>query len=102
MIISGGENIYPAELEAVLEASPAIAECAVVARPDPKWGEVPVAVVVRRPGAALEAPDVLALFEGRLARFKHPRAVVFVDSLPRNVMGKVLRYRLREGLDRLS
>jgi len=102
MIISGGENIYPAELEAVLEASPAIAECAVVARPDPKWGEVPVAVVVRRPGAALEAPDVLALFEGRLARFKHPRGVVFVDSLPRNVMGKVLRYRLREGLDRLS
>jgi fatty-acyl-CoA synthase len=102
MIISGGENIYPAELEAVLDASPAIAECAVVARPDPKWGEVPVAVVVRRPGAALEAPDVLALFEGRLARFKHPRAVVFVDALPRNVMGKVLRYRLREGLNRPS
>jgi fatty-acyl-CoA synthase len=98
MIISGGENIYPAELEAILEASPAIAECAVVARPDPRWGEVPVAVVVRRPGAALEAPDVLALFEGRLARFKHPRGVVFADSLPRNAMGKVQRYRLREGL----
>ena len=96
MIISGGENIYPAELEAVLEACPGIAEAAVVARADPRWGEVPVAVVVRRPGAAVSAEDVNALFQGRLARFKHPRDVVFADALPRNAMGKVLRYQLRE------
>lgn len=98
MIISGGENIYPAELEAVLDACPAVAESAVIARSDPKWGEVPVAVVVRRPGTTLEEGEVRRLFEGRLARFKHPHSVVFVEALPRNVMGKVLRYRLRERL----
>jgi fatty-acyl-CoA synthase len=96
MIISGGENIYPAELEAVLEACPAIAEAAVISRADEKWGEVPVAVVVARPGAALTEADVLGLFTGKLARFKHPRAVIFADALPRNAMGKVLRYQLRE------
>lgn len=96
MIISGGENIYPAELETVLDACPAIAESAVIARADDRWGEVAVAVVVRRPGATLSASAVQALFQGRLARFKHPREVVFVDVLPRNVMGKVLRYQLRE------
>lgn len=96
MIISGGENIYPAELEAVLDSCPAVAESAVIARADAKWGEVPVAVVVKRPGASLSAAEVLALFHGRLARFKHPRDVVFVDRLPRNVMGKVLRYQLRD------
>ena len=96
MIISGGENIYPAELEAVLDDCPELAESAVIARADAKWGEVPVAVVVRRPGSAVDADAIKRLFEGRLARFKHPHAVVFVDILPRNVMGKVLRYRLRE------
>ena len=96
MIISGGENIYPAELEAVLDECPDLAESAVIARADPRWGEVPVAVVARRPGAGIEEGDVRRLFDGRLARFKHPHAVVFVDALPRNVMGKVLRYRLRE------
>jgi fatty-acyl-CoA synthase len=96
MIISGGENIYPAELEAVLAECPDIAEAAVIARPDARWGEVPVAVVVRRPGAALDEAAVLAVFAGRLARFKHPGAVIFVDSLPRNAMGKVQKFRLRE------
>ncbi|HEX2116469.1 MAG TPA: long-chain fatty acid--CoA ligase [Alphaproteobacteria bacterium] len=96
LIISGGENIYPAELEAVLTECREVAEAAVVARPDPKWGEVPVAVVVRRPGTRLAADQVRALFAGRLARFKHPHDVIFVDNLPRNVIGKVLRYRLRE------
>ncbi|GBD41576.1 Long-chain-fatty-acid--CoA ligase [bacterium HR39] len=97
VVISGGENIYPAELEAVLHAEPRIREAVVVGRPDPRWGEVPVAVVVRA-DPALREEEVLALFEGRLARFKHPRAVVFVEELPRNVMGKVLKYRLREWL----
>lgn len=97
VIISGGENIYPAELEAVLRTEPAIKDAVVVARPHPRWGEVPVAVVVRA-DPTLDAARVLALFEGRLARYKHPRAVVFMDELPRNAMGKVLRYRVRDWL----
>jgi fatty-acyl-CoA synthase len=96
LIISGGENIYPAELEAILAECREVAEAVVVARPDPKWGEVPVAVVVPRNGAQLEAEQVRALFAGRIARFKHPHDVVFVEDLPRNAIGKVLRYRLRE------
>ena len=96
MIISGGENIYPAELERVLEACPEIAEAAVVARPDARWQEVPVAVVVPRQGASLDREKVLRLFDGELARFKHPRDVVFAESLPRNVMGKVQHFALRD------
>jgi fatty-acyl-CoA synthase len=99
LIISGSENIYPAELEAVLHECPAIAEAAVVARAHERWGEVPVAVVVRRVDAAIDRESVLALFEGRLARFKHPHDVVFAERLPRNAMGKVLRYRLREMIE---
>jgi fatty-acyl-CoA synthase len=95
VIISGGENIYPAELEAILNADPRIVEAAVVARPDPRWGEVPVAVIVCSAGASLEAADTLALFQDRVARFKHPRDVVFVPELPKNALGKVLRHVLR-------
>jgi fatty-acyl-CoA synthase len=95
VIISGGENIYPAEVEAILLAEPRIAEAAVVARPDPRWGEVPVAVIVLRPGAEMAAPEVLALFRERIARFKQPRDVVFAAALPKNALGKVLRYELR-------
>ncbi len=95
VVISGGENIYPAELEAVLHEHAAIRDAVVVGRADARWGEVPVAVVVRK-DASLTESDVLALFEGRLARFKHPRGVIFMDELPRNAMGKVLRYRLRD------
>lgn len=98
VIISGGENIYPAEVEAILLEDARIAEAAVVARPDPRWGEVPVAIVVRRADAALAAAEVLALFQDRIARFKHPRAVVFAASLPKNAIGKVLRYELRREL----
>ena len=95
VVISGGENIYPAELEAVLHEHEGIRDAVVVGRPDARWGEVPVAVVVRA-DADLDEGKVLALFEGRLARFKHPRAVVFMDELPRNAMGKVLKYRVRD------
>ena len=95
VIISGGENVYPAEVEAALAGLPGAAEVAVVGRPHPKWGEVPVAVVVRRPGADLGAADVLAALDGRLARYKQPREVVFVDALPRNAMGKVQKFKLR-------
>jgi len=99
LIISGGENIYPAEVEAVMAELPEVAEVTVVARPDAQWGEVPVAFVVPRPGAACDGPALLARLQGRLARFKHPRAILFVAELPRNAMGKVLRYRLREMAD---
>ena len=98
MVISGGENIYPAELEDILHDCPAIAEAAVVGKPDPRWGEVPVALIVCRPGQTLDAAGVMALFDGRLARYKLPREVRFVDALPRNVMGKVLKYELRARL----
>ncbi len=96
MIISGSENIYPAELEAVLAECPGILESAVVGRPDKKWGEVVVAVIVRKQGHGLEAGDVLGLFEGALARYKHPSEILFVDTLPRNVMGKILKFEVRE------
>jgi fatty-acyl-CoA synthase len=93
VIISGGENIYPAELERILAAHPGIAEAAVAGRPDEKWGMVPVAVVVRRdPRLTREA--VLAAFEGEIARYKHPADVVFIEALPRNVMGKVVTTEL--------
>jgi fatty-acyl-CoA synthase len=99
VIISGGENIYPAELERVLRTAPGVREGAVCGRPDPRWGEVPVAVVV--PGPDFEAGAVLRHFEGQLARFKHPRAVVTVAALPRTALGKVqveaLRALAREG-----
>ncbi|HEX5778219.1 MAG TPA: AMP-binding protein [Xanthobacteraceae bacterium] len=89
VIISGGENVYPAELERVLRDVPGVVEAAVVARPDARWGAVPVAVVVRDKNSPIDRADVLAAFEGRLARYKHPKDVIFTDALPRNAMGKV-------------
>ncbi|MGD9953057.1 MAG: AMP-binding protein [Burkholderiales bacterium] len=99
VIISGGENIYPAELENVLADDPAIAECAVIGVDDPRWGESACAVIVRNPGTQLDEAAVLALFEDRLARFKHPRRVVFVDNLPKNALGKVQKPELRKWID---
>ena len=96
VIISGSENIYPAELEMVLDRCGDIAEAAVVGRADDKWGEVPVAVIVPGNGVDLTREAVFGLFEGELARFKHPHDVIFMESLPRNVMGKVLKFELRE------
>ncbi|MFI5506434.1 fatty-acid--CoA ligase FadD5 [Mycobacterium sp. NPDC051804] len=99
MIISGGENIYCAEVENVLAAHPLIAEAAVIGRADDKWGEVPVAVVALE--GALGADDRLGLADlesfltERLARYKHPKALEIVDALPRNPAGKVLKTELR-------
>jgi len=98
VIISGGENIYPAELENVLADCPDLAEFAVVGVPDAKWGEAACAVVVPRPGAALDERSVLALFHERLARYKHPRRVVFAESLPKNALGKVQKQALKNRL----
>jgi fatty-acyl-CoA synthase len=95
MIISGGENIYCAEVENVLAGHPAIAEVAVIGRADTKWGEVPVAVIALGADAELELADVEKFLTDRLARYKHPKAVEIVDALPRNPAGKVLKTELR-------
>ncbi|WP_043359611.1 class I adenylate-forming enzyme family protein [Belnapia sp. F-4-1] len=94
LIISGGENVYPAEVERVLRGAPGVLECAVCGRPDPRWGEVPVAIVV--PGPDFDAARMLAYCKDRLARFKHPRAVVTVEALPRTALGKVRLEALRQ------
>ncbi|MGR8921609.1 MAG: class I adenylate-forming enzyme family protein [Gammaproteobacteria bacterium] len=96
VIISGGENIYPAELERILNACPDLREAAVAGRRDERWGEVPVVVAVAEIEGALDEATVLALFDDHIARFKRPQGVLFVDALPRNVMGKVEVPRLRE------
>ena len=96
LIISGGENIYPAEVERVLHAHPAVAEAAVIGRPDARWQEVPVAYVVRRAGAAADAAEIEGFCLEQLARFKVPREFVFVDDLPRTALGKVQHFRLKE------
>jgi fatty-acyl-CoA synthase len=95
LIISGGENVYAAEVERVLLSHPDVADAAVVGRPDPQWQEVPVAYVVLRPGASADAKMLGAHVAAELARFKVPREMVFVDDLPRNAMGKVQHFRLR-------
>ncbi len=102
MIISGGENIYPAEVERVLHTHPAVKEAAVIGRPDPKWQEVPVAYVVLRDGARPAPTELQQHVAAELARFKVPREFVFVDDLPRNVLGKVQHFRLREQANSLS
>ncbi|HBY96267.1 MAG: long-chain fatty acid--CoA ligase [Ardenticatenaceae bacterium] len=96
MFISGGENVYPAEVENVLYAHPAIAEAAVIGVPDSKWGEVGRAVVVVKTGHMLSAQGVIDFCEGRLARYKIPKSAVFVGALPRNAAGKVLKMELRK------
>jgi fatty-acyl-CoA synthase len=96
MYISGGENVYPAEVENVLFAHPAITEAAVIGVPDPKWQEVGRAIVVLADGAEATGDDLIAFCAERLAKFKVPKSVVFVDALPRNPAGKVLKTELRE------
>ena len=94
MIISGGENVYCAEVENVLAAHPAIVEVAVIGRPDEKWGEVPVAVVAASQ-AGLRLEDLEDFLDEQLARYKHPKALEIVEALPRNPAGKVLKTELR-------
>jgi fatty-acyl-CoA synthase len=101
VIISGGENVYPAEIENVLADCPAIAEVAVVGRPDERWGEAVVAVVVPARGVAITREEVCALLDGRVARYKHPRDVVFAANLPRTALGKVKRDELKRLARRL-
>jgi len=96
LIISGGENIYPAEVERVLLEHPDVVECGVIGRPDPKWDEVPVAYVIRRAGCSVEAEDLKAHVMKQLARFKMPRDIIFVEDLPRTALGKVQHFMLRQ------
>jgi fatty-acyl-CoA synthase len=95
MIISGGENIYPAEVERVLLEHPDVAECGVIGRPDPRWDEVPVAYVIRRAGGRAGEDELRAHVQAHLARFKVPRDIVFVDDLPRTALGKVQHFMLK-------
>jgi fatty-acyl-CoA synthase len=96
MIISGGENIYPAEVERVLLEHPDVADCGVIGRPDAKWDEVPVAYVIPRAGCRADAEALTAHLLTQLARFKVPREFVFVDDLPRTALGKVQHFRLKQ------
>ncbi|MFC9660642.1 fatty-acid--CoA ligase FadD5 [Nocardia sp. NPDC127606] len=95
MIISGGENIYCAEVENVLFAHPRIREAAVIGRADDRWGEVPVAVVAVEDGDEISLADLAAHLDAHLARYKHPKALVVVEALPRNAGGKVIKHELR-------
>lgn len=98
LIISGGENVFPAEIENLLAHHPDVAECAVIGVPDLRWGEVPVLAVVPRAGRQVDEAALRVLFDARLARFKHPRRIVVVDALPKTALGKVQRSSLRQQL----
>lgn len=100
MIVSGGENIYPRELEEVLMGHPAIADVAVVGIPDPDWGEAVKAFVVLREGRAIKAQELIDFCKKSLASYKKPKAVAFVPSIPRNPSGKALKRILKEKYDR--
>jgi acyl-CoA synthetase (AMP-forming)/AMP-acid ligase II len=97
MIIRGSENIAPAEIEAVLYAHPAVDEAAVVGFPDEEWGQRVVAFVVLRPNAVAPAEELSEFCRQRLASFKKPEIIHFVDELPKNLLGKILRGELRKG-----
>ena len=88
VIISGGENIYPAELERVLNNAAEVKECAVVGRHDAKWGEIPIAIVVLN-DASKKPGDILNIFKDKVASFKRPKEILLLNELPRNAMGKV-------------
>lgn len=96
LIIAGGYNIYPKEIESVIDDMPGVEESAVVGVPHPDFGESVVAVIVPKAGSVVTPDQVLAWVAERLARFKHPRAVHVVDALPRNTMGKVQKAELRK------
>lgn len=95
LLMSGGENIYPAEVENAIMAHPAVQEVAVIGVPSEKWGETPLAVVVAKPGATVDADEIISFTRERLAHYKCPTAVQVIEALPRNPSGKVLKRELR-------
>jgi fatty-acyl-CoA synthase len=96
MYISGGENVYPAEVESVLHQLAAISEAAVIGIPSEQWGETGMAIVAIKPGHALTEAEIQAHCEANLAGFKRPRAIRFVEALPRNATGKIHKPTLRK------
>lgn len=98
MIVSGGENIYPAELESVLKKHPGVAEVAVTGKKDNKWGEVPVAFIVKKPNADLKEEELFAMCKENLASYKSIKEIRLVDVIPKNAVGKVLKRELRKQL----
>src|SRR5690606_26636768 len=96
MIVSGGVNIYPAEVESAIYGHRDVLEVAVIGVPDPKWGEAVKAIVVPRPEATPNADAILAFTRERIAGYKVPKSVTFVDVLPRNASGKILKTELRK------
>ena len=102
IIISGGENIYPAELEGVLRKNESVADVAVVGRPDPDWGEVPMAFIELQSGTTFDEQKTRQLCDEQLARFKHPKSFIVLEQLPRNTMGKVLKYELRKTVNEMN
>jgi fatty-acyl-CoA synthase len=105
MIVSGGENVYPAEVENALFSHPAVADAAVIGVPDEKWGEAVKGIVVLKPGASATPDELIAHARARIAGYKTPKSIDFTDALPRNPSGKVLRRELRkpywEGRERM-
>ena len=96
MIVSGGENVYPAEVENALFGHPEIADVAVIGVPDEKWGECVKAIIVPKPGCSPMSEDIITYAKTRIAGYKCPKSVDVTDALPRNASGKVLRRHLRE------
>lgn len=94
MFISGGENVYPAEIKGVIATHPGVLEVAVIAQPDPRWGEVGLAIVVPREAGSLTGEEILAYCADKVARYKIPKVVYFTTALPRNAMGKVIKGKL--------
>jgi len=95
MIKSGGENVYAAEVETAFREHPAVAECALIGKPDPKWDEVGFMIVVLKKGAAAEAEELIAFCRARIANYKVPKEVVFADALPYSPYGKIMKAELR-------
>jgi long-chain acyl-CoA synthetase len=96
MIVSGGENIYPAEVESALFGHPAIADVAVIGVPDDRWGEAVKAIVVLKPGHRVGGDEITAYARERIAGYKLPKSIDFADALPCNPSGKILKRQLRE------
>jgi acyl-CoA synthetase (AMP-forming)/AMP-acid ligase II len=100
MIVSGALNIYPSEVERVLQMHPAIYEVAVIGVPSEKWGEEVKAIVVLKEGFEVSESEIIQFCEGKIAGFKKPKSVGFIDKLPRNLTGKILKKELREKFSR--
>ena len=98
LIISGGLNVYPPEVERVLVEHPAVNACAVIGCPDAEWGEKVTAVVVLHKGESASVEELMRFCREKLAPYKSPKSIVFTDDLPRNAMGKVQKAELRKGL----